>query len=586
MAAQNTPTKEEWDSAAPATPAAKAVSKDEWAAATPTKEEWDSATPTGTDVSAPQAFTIGLGKGLTDVGTGALQRVLEGGEFLRDILGLESNQENIDNLKKLIEENRRVFKPLADSSTSAKVGEFIGNTAPAVPIPGGATGGLLRRGLSSAASGAVTGAIQPTTGNESAVANAAIGAVTGGGTSLATSGIGKTINALRGKIPDNEVEKLSKRFGIRTTFGEATDNPITQKAETWLEGVPIIGLKGFREKQQKEAESAVFDFFSKYVSDKTLPDTAAMKEANERALSDIFGKLRGLGKALPEVEANETKKKAAELLTRYKPVFESIQDGEVKRILKDITGDVADKNINTGLVDASGKAIVRSETPKFDFDTLWMLRKGLGKEIGDARTQTASGELKGLYAAVSDDMDEMFSKSNNSIGTMFQDANNEFKRLNLKFDVLRQAYDKATGTTKGGETFSPKRFSTELKNLANDPKYKKNIKWSPNEIEEMNGLAKILETVKRAGQFKENPPTGNRWGLPVLAAMTAPVSLTAAAGEVGVVGMARLLTGTSGGKNLLLAASKVEMNSPAMRSIMNVVYNQAPKWAASKATGD
>jgi hypothetical protein len=140
-----------------------------------------SATPPQPETSWLQNTAIGIGKGMTDIGTGALQRVLEGGEAIRSAVGMESNQPNIDRLKAIAEENKQAFAPLKDQSTAANVGEFIGQVAPTVMIPGGVAGGALKRAGTSALSGAATGYIQPTTGDESAIQNAAMGGVMGAG---------------------------------------------------------------------------------------------------------------------------------------------------------------------------------------------------------------------------------------------------------------------------------------------------------------------------------------------------------------------------------------------------------------------
>jgi hypothetical protein len=444
---------------------------------------------------------------------------------------------------------------------------------------------LLRRAGTAALSGGATGALQPTTKDESAADNAFIGALFGGGTSIGLSGAGKAFNAARGKLPPNMTEALSKKYGIRTTLGEASGNPIIQKAETWLEGVPIIGVKGFREKQSQEAEMAAKGFLAKYVVDPNLSTTAAMKEANDAFLDGLYRNVRASGANLPTVPADATQAAARQILDRYPTVFESIQDSRIKKILKNIVGDTRDVTTTVKSMGfANPLSTTKKTTPEFGFDDLWTLRKGLGKEIGDARTNTARAELKTLYAAVSGDMDEIFSKSGTDAGDLFRQANDEFKRLNVKFDVIRGAYDKAMGTTKAGEMFSPKKFSTDLKNLANDPNYKKNVAFSQGEIDEMTGLANIMQVTKRAGQFKENPPTGNRWGLPMIVAGTSFLSPEAALTEAGAAALTRFLTTTKAGKNLALAASKVEPESRSMQIIVNMIYNQLPKLAATGAT--
>ena len=93
-------------------------------------------------------------------------------------------------------------------------------------------------------------------------------------------------------------------------------------------------------------------------------------------------------------------------------------------------------------------------------------------------------------------MDTMFSNSNTNAGNIFRAANNSFKQMSVKFDVIREAYDKAAGTTSGKEVFSPQAFSTELKKSSQmTRRYKKNVVFSPAEVSEMTGLASIMQVV-------------------------------------------------------------------------------------------
>ena len=543
-------------------------------------------------MSGMQKFMTGMGAGFENAGLGVMQRVLEGGEAIRSGLGMESNQQNLDRINQKIVENRRVMEPLKDSG-AASAGEFVGNAAPYVAIPGGVTGGVLRRAGTAALSGGTVGALQPTVEGESAGHNALVGAALGSTISGGMSGAAKLTNAISGNVPITDPMVLAKKHGISITIGEATNNPLWKKAETWLETVPFIGLKSFREKQNAESQQAAKGFFARYVHDPSLTNTASMKLSNDAYLDNLYGIVKKEIKTLPSGEVPTVKKATGEMLERYPSVFESIQDTHIKRILQDVSGDVADKTVDTGLLNAQGGTIKRLEIPKFTAEELWELRKGLGKEIGDAKTDTARGVLNRIYSAVSDDMDTVLSQNNSPAVTAFRNANESFKQYSVKFDALREAYDKAAGTTKGGEMFSPKVFSTALKNLANDPNYKRNVKWSPQEIDEMTGLANILQVAKRGGQFMENPPTGNRWGPLAIGSGIGGAGLAAGGvvamgqavvGTAAVVGATRFLTTTTAGRRLALAASKVEPQSALMRTIVNQVMNQAPKFAATGAT--
>jgi hypothetical protein len=574
------------------------------------KKKSESAKPDNSDIGSLQEFAIGAGKGAENIVLGAKQRLAQAGSFL----GLTS-PELAKKYQEQAAENDRVFATLSEGQPKtvsrsyldkgewktqesqlgnpAKMGEIAGEMGMLSPLPGGSTGGFVRRGLTAAASGSVAGLLQPTKEGESSLKNAAVGAVAGGATSAALSGMGKLYNAVATKAPENEVTKLSEKYGIRASLGEILDNPIVKKMETWLEAVPLIGLKGFRKKQNQEAVQAASDHFAQYVVDPASAQgtTAAMKVANNMHLDDLYDTVRKNAKILPMVEATELKPATVELLDRFPDVFNSVQDTKIKKILTNIKGDVETKTVDTGLVSPSGKPLTKKEVPTFSFDDLWELRKGIGKEIQDSRTDTAKGILKKVYSAVSDDLDTLLSQSKTPVLEQFKAANEAFKQYSVKFDVLRQAYDKATGTTGAGEMFSPKTYSTALKNLANDPNYKKNVKWSPEEIENMTGLANILQVTKRAGQFAENPPTGNRWGVPMVAAEVTGYLAKGTVGGVAATGamiggtaLASFLTGTKIGQNLVRVASKVEPNSQAMKRIVDVIYNQMPKVAAVEGT--
>lgn len=527
-----------------------------------------------------QKAAIGMGGGIENAGLGFLQRVLEGGQAIRNATGMESNQENVNKVQNMYEENRNTLNTLNDSY-AAKGGEIIGNVLPYVLMPGGVAGNGATRLGTSALMGGTMGTLSPTGKNDSVTTNTLLGV--GGGVlgSAATSVLGKLYNTVADKIPVNQIQELSKKYGIRATLGEITDNPLWKRTETWLEQFPLIGLKSFRQKQEMEAQTAATNFFSKYVVNPEANSTAAMKEMNDTYISNLYSKVRENVPNLPLGKADTTKVTAKELLDRYPTVFESLQDNKTKGILKNIVSDTSTTIKKESPIGFNRETTITTKTPEFSFDDLWEARKGIGQAIGQARqakNETALGILNKIYYSISDDMDSMLAKSGNKELMAFKEANNAFKQYNVKFDALREAYDKAMGTTGAGEMFSPKKFSTALKNLANDPNYKKNVQWSPQEVDEMTGLANILQSVKRSSQSAENPPTGNRWG-GLLTLVELGTAKTA-----GAVGIGRFLTSTTIGKRLAMSASKVEPNSPEMTKIVSTVMNLAPKMVASGAT--
>jgi len=514
-------------------------------------------------MSLPEKMLVSLGKGMSDIPNGIAQ-----------IFGLKSAED--------IAEERRLFEPVRQSGgIPAKVSEMVGEVLPTIAIPGGVSGNILKRVGTATLAGGSIGAMLPIAPGESRAKNTLVGGVLGGGTTGALGVAGKILNLFK-KSPAT----LGQAHGIRTTLGEDLDNNILKHAESQLEQIPIIGLQGFRKKQQAEAEQAAKNFFGQYVVNPTLETTAAMKSSNDAYINGLYDSVRHLGSTLPSIHPANVKQRTSELLQQYPSIFESIQDGQVKKILKNIAGDVKDTTVNTGVLNAQGQPINRTQQAMMNFDDMWMLRKGLGQEKRDAPTDTAKWVYQQLYDAVNEDMNTMFNVPGSIVGKEFKKANDAFIQYDIKFDVLRQAYDKAMGTTKAGEMFSPKKFSTELKNLANDPQYKKNIKWTPDEVQEMTGLANILQVVKRAGQFAENPPTGLRYGL--LSALTGMGAAGGMAGGVAggvgavagagtIAGVTTFLTTTQAGKKIARSASKIEPRSYQMKILMDQIYNQLPK---------
>jgi hypothetical protein len=460
-------------------------------------------------------------------------------------------------------------------------------------IPGGVAGGALRRAGTSALSGAATGLIQPTTEGENPLQNAAVGGAFGAGASGVLSGVGKVGNALFDRLPPNLREALAKRYKIRTTLGEATDNPITQTAETWLEKIPVIGLKGFREKQRAEADMAAHSLLAHYISD---PEAIDAMKANRAYASGFYETLKkevaGIGDQ--NIPPNQTRQAAIEVLDRYPDLFKKFQDTKRERLLKNITSDTADPTqivkTRNGNFLSPDEWETASTPATMNFKDAWMLRDSIGEMIGQAKKTLSSGgvdktqlgELSRLYSAVNNDIDGWAaSVGRGDVRTMITEANDAYKQYVVKYDILQRAYDKATVPTGEGDKFSPQKFSTALyKTLGADKAYHR---FSPTEVDELTGIANIMGVVKRAGQFKENPATGNRYGLPVMAAASGAMGTVKMLPYVAVV---RVLTGTEAGKKLALAASKIEPDSQNMKVIMKMVYNQLPKLAAMGATAD
>ena len=526
-----------------------------------------------------QKGLVGAGYGLTNIYQGAKNAAATLGEHLGIV-----NPETVQNIRQERAANKEVFEPLRDQSFVAKVGEFTGETAPFMALPGGVAGSALKRAGTAALAGSLQGAILSNNPAEGAV----IGAMTGGAASGTMSAASKFLNSLIGKVPMTQIQALADKWGIRTTLGETLQKPRMQKSETMLERVPVVGLQGFRKKQQEEAEVAAKEFLGKYIADPANPDFWG----NKGFVDILYDNVRQLAqKDNVKIAAQDTKSAAQDMMERYPSIFESIQDKKTKGILKNIIGDTADVTQKSNILDASGKQIITTKTPEFSFEDLWQLRKGLATAKANASNNEARGVLATVNRAVDKDLETLSAKGGNDTLNALKSANEAYKTYEIKYDLLQKAYDKANGKVGAGEMFSPKKFSTELKNMIyKSTEVRRNKLFSPNEVREITGLANIMQVVKRAGQFAENPPTGNRWGAALGAGgMEGAAYIAGGAGAavktggaaIGIAGIARYLTSTKSGKMLAQAASKVEPSSPQMQLIVNQIYKQIPKMAVT-----
>ena len=523
--------------------------------------KWDDETPSKNELvesmSLPEKALVSLGKGMYDIPLGIMQR-----------LGFVSPEEVAD--------QRRLYQPLRESGGLVTKGsEFVGQMLPTVTIPGGVTGNLAMRAGTSALAGGALGFMQPTAPNESVAKNTVFGAAGGAAGQVGLGLASKGVNALTKQA----TMSATAPYNIRTTLGEDTRNPIVQTAETWLEKVPILGLRSFRKKQNMEAEQASKNWLSQYIADPANVDNLVIaREANREVPNRLFEQVKTLVKQVPDkLDPTETRTIATSLLKRYPDIFKKFQDTEREGIIHNILSGVEGR-IPTAF------GLKKVQVP-VTFDEMWTLRKGLGDMLGQAKRKFASGdvdkttlgEISNLYSAVTKDIDNWTQKIGRpDIKEAFTAANEAYKQYVVRFDILDDAMAKALGQRGAGEMFSPKKLSTELKNIA--WKEYKMKDFTPQQIEEMTGLANVLQVVKRAGQYAENPPTGNRWGIPVVLGELAGAGKATAA--IPYIAVARFLSGTETGKKLAMAASKIEPTSPQMQALVNLIYRNVPKMTA------
>ncbi len=157
-------------------------------------------------------------------------------------------------------------------------------------------------------------------------------------------------------------------------------------------------------------------------------------------------------------------------------------------------------------------------------------------------------------------------------------ANNFYRALDpkgqaaLRYQMADEAINKATNESTG--SFSPANFAKEFEQLS-EP-YSQIFKGD--DKKQMDGLVKLMRHIERAGQYKENPPTGLRLTdvAMVGGAMSNPTGTLQVAG---IAAIAKTLLTTRAGKNLLLAANKLPETQQI--ALDNLLKNAAKVTAAS-----
>lgn len=226
------------------------------------------------------------------------------------------------------------------------------------------------------------------------------------------------------------------------------------------------------------------------------------------------------------------------------------------------------------------------------------LRKAVDDDIDDFVTRSGSPEVKTAYKRADDYYKRIMSKRDRAVAkAMSSDtpdeiyktfiktgkgdrAANFYRNLDkkgqaaLRHQMAEEAVEKATNESTGN--FSPAKFAGEFERMA-EP-YERIFKGD--DKKQMDGFVKLMRHIERAGQYRENPPTGNRV-IPWLVAGASAIDPTMAVRVGGASLFAKAMLTTKAGKNLLLAANKLP---PERQEALDNLIQKAAKLAASQGS--
>lgn len=395
-----------------------------------------------------------------------------------------------------------------------------------------------------------------------------------------------------------DVIAAGEKHGVPVFFDDVTNSAVARKAGTAAESLPgPFGTGAGRELQGRAAQTAatrVVDDLTPSVGD----DVPVLVQ-------------KGLQRKLAQFKqsANRLYTRAAQQLDPLGNVprnkFDKVIEAEMSR--QDKLGTLASSEVKS-LLEKYQNA------PKGNFSLMRELRSQLGEEISDFYTgkNAAVGDrgvkaLRAMQEALEQDLAE-FAKQSGTKGYQAWRAADGFYKANIvpfkeagfrdlvktaepekawryllsqgslksraarmynsldepgrsavRYGMVKDALDNATNPN---GTFSPAKFAKYLE----DHEEAVNAFFKGRDLTEIRGFQNLMRHVERAGQFAENPPTGNRL-IPYLLGGAAVVEPSAAA-SIGAAGLTvRTLFQTTKGRNLLLGMGKVKPGSPQAQAI-------------------
>lgn len=417
--------------------------------------------------------------------------------------------------------------------------------------------------------------------------------------------------------PADSVIREGVQRHVPVYFDDVSKSSVVRKVGTAAESLGPLGTGSGRAVQAKAAQAAADDLVSGY-STGAGDDVPTLIQQGMRQRLGTFKKISG--KLYDEVDA---------ALAGAGPVDTTrTKDAIAAKIAKEQSlGSAADK----ATISTLQKYL---DAPPGDFAHWRELRSALGADISDYYTgkgagaigQKGAGALQEVKSAMDADMaahaqraggagygawrkaDQFYRANivpfkeagfkdlantaepekvwryllaNNTESRAVRMLNglNKQGRAAVKYGLVRDAAEAAT-TQQG--TFSPAKFAQYIERHDNAV----NTFFKGADRRDIDGFVNLMRHVERAGQFAENPPTGNRL-VPFLVGGAAFMEPTSAAAVAGTGLTARGLFQTKAGRDFLISASRLRPGTPEMQRLLEATTRYAASASVSaQASGN
>ena len=567
---------------------------------------------------------------------------LETDQYEKITKNYKNINDNHNTVRKANKQGADVTRMGANMLLTAPIAGVGGTLKAGVPLVSKAGAEFLGKNAALGALVGATGVHENNTERLKSMRNGAIGGAVGGAVGKKLGdGVAKVINIKNNRMKEgvHEVADLAKKHGVRTTAGDLSRNPIIQKTEVAMEQVPFVGTSGVRKAQHdqvKVAAEKVIDQLKTKLDDvdfKSIDKIQAAASAGDKNAIRIMGIVNGAGddtgkilQAAAEVKNWRGQRVASQM---YEQVGRLAGSGTVapnktvqaidnviaadskvtpnKELLGEINSirkNLLDPNINTNFKEMRaaqsrlGELVDEWGRQGKSTSGLTQIRTAIDDDILDFAQSSGNtkllSELKranALYGQLQGGKDKAFASSLRSdkpdeIFNQFMKvgkgdkAANFYKNLDpkgqaaLRYQMAQNALDKAWNLNK--EVFSPARFAQEFESMS--APYSNVFRGV--DKAQMDGFVKLMRHVERAGQYMENPPTGNR-AIGVLMGGAAVVNPAIALKIGGFSATAKALFTTEAGKRILLAARDVPPNSPQMANLLMQAQKLATTGGAS-----
>lgn len=592
------------------------------------------------EMSGLEKFIAGTGRGLMDVYEGVGQLALEAGDKMGFV-----EPETVQKYTQGRDEERQHWDELSEDGGDG-LGRFVGGAIPFAAIPGGAAArgaGMLKSAGLSTLAGAAQGFTEFVPEDESRVANTSLGALFGLGGAGAGHFLKKGINAVRGRLAGSadEVAKLADQHGVSATAGDVSNKPGLRRVEQALEYIPFLGMTKHREKQAGQIKDVLEKTKQKYKDELPSVEYEHLKRVETKAKAGDKAAIRTMNEIIAAGDDPDKiiKASASLKLWRAREKAKNLYDqAEAAAGNAPVAMTATQLAVKKGLIEAKNGLLKEPEVirklnelstslkKKTDYQRARKGRSDLGeriKELAKAGKMTEARALTEIKDGIEADLqffgnqspslryqqqvaDDFYAKTYSPMrdynknfinkgetddltrkglnvrsqmaSQKFYSSLDEKGRAAVRHNIVDDAWNKAFDSAKG--TVSPTKFATHIQKLENSTGFF----FRGQDKQELDGLVKLMKHLERAGQYAENPATGDRFTrLASWAGIggTAAVSWKAAlAGYMAAGGTKALLT-TKAGRNLLLASSQLDPSKGNYDKFAQVLVERLPSLITS-----